>query len=119
MARFAVTLLVASLVASACGSGTRTAVRTNNGGILDCGSETVEYAHYDYSDDARGSVGPHEALTVFASDPAFPPGTPQIEADRGDGVVFVFTADADNRLGRALAIRLSNGWVVQWTEQCG
>ncbi len=97
-----------------------TEVRTNNGGILDCVSSTVEYAHLDYGDDALGSATPVAAVTLLAGDRSIsPPGSPQTESEADDAAVFVYTDAAENRLGRALVIRLASGWVVLWTERCG
>ena len=110
-------LLIVSLSLSGCGQGKRSEVRTNNGGILDCPSATIEYASYSYGDDA-GSPTPEEAISLVESEPTFPSGTPQIETEQDNSVVYVFT-DGGNRLGRALLVELNNGWVVEWTERCG
>lgn len=107
------------LAAGACGSGGRTEVSTNNGGVLDCTSKTVDYAHFDYGPDAAGSATPAGSIAALTPDVGLPPGTPRVETEGSDAAVFVYTDDAGNRVGRAQAERLNNGWVVQWTERCG
>jgi hypothetical protein len=119
MLRPAVTLIAVSVVVSACVSGTRTEIRTNNGGRLDCTSDTVEYAHFDYGPDAQGATTAANALLALTADTGLPPGNPQIEVEQDVTATFAFTDDELNRLGRASVIRLTHGWVVKWTESCG
>lgn len=90
MDRLALALTVVTLVVAACGSGTRTEVRTNNGGILDCESEIVEYAQFDYGPDAPGSASPAESLTMLTADQRIP-GSPQMESEAEDAVVFAYS----------------------------
>ena len=51
--------LVVMLAASSCGTGPRSEVVTNNGGVLDCPSDTVEYAHFDHSFEAQPRAEGH------------------------------------------------------------
>lgn len=118
VSRLAMTLVAVSVVVAACGSGARTEIRTDNGGLLDCTSETVEYFHMDYGPDAQGATTAANALLVLVPDRGRPPGSPQVETERVEAVTFVFTDGDQNRLGRASVIRLTNGWIVKWTERC-
>lgn len=112
-------LLAVFVLVGACSSGTRAEVPTNSGGVLDCTSQTIDYAHFDYGPDAAGSATPADALTVLTSGTGLPPGAPRVETEDGDTTVFVYTDDAGDRLGRASVDRLQGGWVVMWTEHCG
>ena len=117
--RWALTGAIVALMtlANACGS-TRTEVQTNNGGILDCPSETIEYAVFDRSLEAPGSQLPSDALAILSWDLGTPPGDPQVESEIDDEVVFVYTDAEGNRVGRAVVIRPEAGWFIQETERC-
>lgn len=112
--------VVAIAVVGACGSsGERTEIRTNNGGLLDCRSDTVEYAVFDRSLTAPGSATSADALAVLTEDIIRPPGNPEAESETTAEVVYVFTDEDGNRLGRVGIIRPETGWFVEWAERCG
>jgi hypothetical protein len=119
MARLVVTVVAASVLVGACGPAIRTEVRTNSGGVLDCPSDTVEYSHFDYGPDAQGSATAIGALRVLTPDLGLPLGAPLVETEEDDTTTFVFTDDDGNRLGRASAVQMDGGWVVEETERCG
>jgi len=119
MLRFIVALIAVSVAAGACASATRMEVPTNNGGLLDCTSQTIVYAHFDYGPDAQGTTAASDALITLTADAGRPPGTPQLESERSAVATFVFTDEESNRLGRASVMHIENGWVVKWTERCG
>ena len=107
-------LLAILLITAACSPAARMEVATNSGGLLDCPSESVVYAVYDYGADASGSPTPAVAVAI-----EFDAGVPQSESEGDEAVVFEVTDDDNHRVGRAMVIRLDNGWVVRWTERCG
>jgi hypothetical protein len=111
---------VVALVAlvSACGSA-RSEVRTSNGGLLDCPSETIEYAVFDRSFDAPGSPLPDGALAILSWDLGEPPGNPHVESETDNEAVFVYTDADGSRVGRVAVVRPETGWFIQWTERCG
>ena len=104
MNRAALALLAILLITAACGPAARMEVGTNSGGLLDCPSETVEYAVFDYGADATGSATPVGALAI-----ELPTGIPQAVSEGDEAVVFEVIDESDNRVGRAMVIRLGNG----------
>jgi hypothetical protein len=117
--RLVMPLMIVAALAASCGAGDRSEVATNSGGVLDCTSEKVDYAHFDYGPDAVGSATPDGSLADLTADTGLPPGDPRVETEGRDVVVFVYVDDAGARLGRASAERLAGGWVVKSTERCG
>ena len=65
--RMRTTMAVALIATSSCGVGARSEVVTSNGGILDCPSGTIEYAHFDRSFEAPGSPTPGGATPRHAA----------------------------------------------------
>jgi hypothetical protein len=89
-------------------------------GIMDCPSEFYQHSTGDFGADARGSATAQEALAMLTADMGLPPGTPQVESEAPDEVIYLFTSSEGHRLGRVLAIRLqTGGWGVADTERCG
>lgn len=112
-------VVVASLWLAACtGGNLRSEVSTRSGGTLDCPDELVAYSIPDYTAEAVGSVQPAEALDAYlALEPQ--PGSPDVEEETTDEVIFVLTDTEDNRLGRVGVTLTDAGWFVTSTEKCG
>lgn len=102
---------------SACGDA-RSEVVTNNGGVLDCPSLAIEYAHFDRSPEAPGSSTPTRAAALLTPDLGLPPGTPTMESEGPASVVFIYTDGEGNRLGRVFVSNHDTGWFVDEVERC-
>jgi len=87
-------------------------------GVMDCPTEFWQRSTADFVADAQGSATPQEALALLTS--GLPPGTPQVESEAPDEVVYLFTDSEGHRLGRVTVIRWqTGGWLVATTEACG
>lgn len=113
----AAAVVALAAVVSTCGA-TRTEVRTNSGGILDCRSETVEYEVFDRSLEARGSPSPEGMLAALSWDLGEHPGELRVESESNDEVAFVYIGADGSRLGRVVVVRVDTGWFIQRTEHC-
>jgi hypothetical protein len=117
MTRVLPALLIMTVLAG-CGNAALREVATNNGGTLDCRSGTIQYAIYEYAEDAAGAPTAEQAVANFSMDD-LPTGEPIAETTSGDSATLVFTDQSGNRIGRAHTIHFTNGWIVDWTEHCG
>jgi len=89
-------------------------------GVMDCPTEFWQRSTGEIPVDAQGSATPQEALALLTSDLGLPPGTPQVESEVPDEVVYLFTDSEGHRLGRVTVIRWqTGGWLVATTEACG
>jgi len=112
-------VVAASLWLAACtGSNLRSEVSTRSGGTLNCPDELVAYSTPDYMAEAVGSDQPAGALDAFLAF-APQPGSPDIEKETTDEVIFVLTDAEDNRTARVSVALTDAGWFVAWTEKCG
>jgi len=112
-------VVAASLWLAACtGSGVRSEVSTRSGGTLNCPDELIAYSTPDYLAEAVGSDQPAEALDAYLAF-APQPGSPDVEEETTDEVIFVLTDTEDNRTARVGVTLTDAGWFVTWTEKCG
>jgi len=111
--------VVVVLAASSCGMGSRSEVVTNNSGVLDCPSDTIEYADFDRSFEAPGSATPSGAFESLSPDLGLPPGTPAVEVKGPTSAVCLFTDSEGNRRGRVFVSKPETGWFIERTERCG
>ena len=120
--RQAVLLLIMLVVVTACSRSNPSGlieIRGQSGGLLDCPSELWQYAVSEIATDAVGSETPQTALALLTPDLGLPPGTPQIESETAEQVVFVFNDLEGHRLGRVGIGHFDNGWFIAWNERCG
>lgn len=107
------------ILASACSSETLYEVEGYLG-VMDCPNEYWAHSIPEIPDDAPGSPTPEEALALLTSGLGRPPGTPQVESQSPEGVVYLFTDPDGHRLGRAsVFLWQTGGWLVGVTERCG
>jgi len=108
--------LLVLLLVGGC-SATRQEVTGPSGLKLDCHTESIASASGQVMPDTVGAVSPQQALDAFHGD-ARPPGEPSVEVE-GDGkVIYVFTDDHGNRLGRIFVAQTGQGWFVFQMERC-
>jgi len=100
------------------GNDLRSEVPTRSGRTLNCPDELIAYSAPDQLAEAIGSDEPAEALDAYLAF-APQPGSPDIEEETTDEVIFVLTDTEDNRLARVGVTLSDAGWFVTWTEQCG
>lgn len=111
--------LAVALAATSCGAGPRSEVVTNNGGVLDCPSDTIEYFHFDRSFEASGAPTSAAAIESLTPDLGLPPGTPTAEIEEPSATVFVYTDSEGSRLGRVFVSKPETGWFIERIERCG
>ncbi len=86
-------------------------------GVLDC-PLYWQHGTADFFEDAQGSATAEEALALLTL--GLPPGTPQVESEATDEVVYLFTDAEGHRLGRVkVVLWQTGGWLVAETEECG
>lgn len=95
----------------------RQEVTTPFGYKLDCITESVTSASGQVMPGTVGSESAQQAIDSFNGD-ARPPGQPSIEAQAEGKVVYVFTDQDGNRLGRLFVGQTQQGWFVLQMERC-
>ena len=93
-------------------------ILTYNGTVLDCPTDEVNYSTFDRSVSAPGFSLPSEALSVLTPYLGLPLGTPQLESEGPQEVVYVYTDPDGHRLGRIVVVQPDTGWFVVKTERC-
>jgi hypothetical protein len=111
-------LLVLGLLTAGCAPSSRSEVRTNSGGILDCPSDTILYAMFDGGVTGPGEPSPIAAAAKFIDGEWLKDGLPRLE-NESNGTAAVTIVDWEgNRVGRALVVEHDSGWHVRATESC-
>lgn len=88
-------------------------------GFLDCPSDLYQIGSSEIATESIGSGTPEAALALLTADLGLPPGTPQIESQTAEEVVFLFADPEGHRLGRVGIVHFVNGWFVGTTASCG
>jgi hypothetical protein len=111
-------MVMVALVGASCASGIRSAVPAPSGRTLDCPSDLIASSTSDLLAEAQGWSTAREAVNAYMRIDR-PLGEPSVEEDTPEEVIFVFTNDGGNRVGRFFASLTNNGWFVLKTEKCG
>jgi hypothetical protein len=106
------------LLLGGCSIGSsRQEVSTPFGYKLDCYTESITSASGQIMPGTVGSESAQQAIDTFNGD-ARPPGEPSVEAQADGKVVYVFTDEDGNRLGRLFVAETDQGWFVFQMERC-
>lgn len=111
-------MVTVALVGAGCAGSIRSSVPTPSGRTLDCPSELIAFSTGDLLAEAQGWSTAQAAVNAYAAIDR-PSGEPSVEEETADEVVFVFTDDGGNRVGRFFVSLTENGWFVLQTEKCG